>query len=339
MQAKCAFNDERTHFGHTWRFTAKTYCGYAPIMLMGTVLSWVLLNVTGGASLMRWIQTSFWNIWQFLGVSGFGMFQNFMYSGAAGAGEYLAVYNGPIWYIAAFIVGACIFYAILVKSEKVAVFVVCPIMFMSSNVWLNQWLNDAAAEVEYGITTLLPMDVVRLWGPLALGIWGWYLGNALKNAKMSKGQENALGIAWLVVLVYCLVTAWTGYFGGMLNQDVLWMFVALVAIVNRDPLTRGLNIALHKFPLSKYFADLSSGLYIVHNPILMSLSATFIALGAGNLTKGGVFYEIVCVCAALIVVPVYRLLVKPLYGKLGNVLNIRGSVSVPAYYDNQTVAK
>ena len=333
QQAKGAFIDKRTHFTHTWRFTAKTYCSYAPLMMVGTVLAWLLINITSGANLMRWIQTFFWNIWQFLGVSGFGMFQNFMYSGAAGGSEFIAVYNGPIWYIAAFIVGACIFYSVLIRNEKAAVFVLCPIMFMSSNIWLNQWLNEAAAEVEHGITNFLPMDVVRLWGPLSLGIWGWYLGNALKNAKMTSKQENALGIAWLVVLLYCLITAWTGFFGGMLNQDILWMFVALVAIVNRDPVTRGINVALHKFPLSKYFADLSSGLYVVHNPILMSFSAAFIALAGGNLTKGGVFYEIVVVCSALLFIPVYRMLVKPLYGKLANLLNARGPVTVPAYYD------
>lgn len=36
LQRKGVFNDARGNFMHTWRFTAKTYCGYAPLMLFGT---------------------------------------------------------------------------------------------------------------------------------------------------------------------------------------------------------------------------------------------------------------------------------------------------------------
>ena len=163
QQAKGDFLDERKYFSQTWRFTAKTYCSYAPLMLFGTAVGWILTNIQAKATILDWIQTFVWNIWQFLGISGFGMFQNFLVEGTdTGALTYLHGYNGVLWYIAAFIVGCSIFYAILVKSEKIAIFVFSPIMFMASNTWLNQWLNPAGAEVEYGITTVIPLDVVRL---------------------------------------------------------------------------------------------------------------------------------------------------------------------------------
>lgn len=333
MQARGQFLDRRKHFMQTWRFTAKTYVAYAPLMLFGTALGWMLLNIRTHASLLDWIQSLWWNIWQFVGAAGFGMHQNFQYSGADGGAisQYLTFYNGPLWYISAFIVGACIYYAILIRNEKAAVFVVSPLLFMASNVWLNQWLDaETGAMVGYGITTFIPMDVVRLWGPLCLGIWGWYLGNAIKNAVMTKKQETLLGISWLVVFIYVIITTWTGYLGGMMNQDIAWGYVAMIALVNRDPITRGINNALQKFKPAKLFGDISAGLYVVHNPVLMTFSG--ICMTAFGLTKGGFVYLLIVVAFAVVFMVCNKFILKPVYGKLGKILHARDKVEVPEFY-------
>lgn len=328
MQAKGAFLDNRTHFTYTGRFAAKTYCGYAPLMLFGTTFGWILANAMAAAKPLEWFKTFMWNIWQFIGVSGFGMFQNYYNEGAQGA--YMAGYNGPTWYIAAFIAFGCVFYAILIRSERIAVFVVCPIMFAASNIWLNQWLDpETGSQITFGITTLLPQDVVRLWSPLALGVWGWYLADAIRKAKMTKNQETALGFVWLGLLVYALVTSWTGYFGGMLNQDVIWMLIAMFAIVKRDPITNGLNNIFKKFPLSKWFADFSAGLYLVHMPILLNFQKPFIE--KFGLQNASWFFELMCVCGAIMFVLINRYALKPMYGKLSKMLHARDAVT-PAIY-------
>ena len=324
QQAKGMFVDKRKHFGQTWRFTAKTYCSYAPLCLFGTAWGWILTNANARAAVMDWINTLVWNIWQFLGFHAAGMFQD-------NATAYVNNYCGPAWYIEAFIVGACIFYAILVRSERIAVFVVCPLMFMSSNIWLNQWLDpDTGAQLSYGITTLLPQDFVRLWGPLALGIWGWYIANAIKKASLSKKQEAAIGVSWVIVLAYLLITSWTGYLGGMLNQDILWMYVAMIVIIQKDPVTRGLNKVMHKFPLSKFFADFSGGLYLVHVPILLNFEGKFVE--AFGWQKASWFYELMCICGAVIFIICNKFILKPLYGKLSKLLHARDKVEVPAFY-------
>lgn len=320
MQRRGLFKDKRTHFMYTWRFTAKTYCSYAPLMLFGTAFGWILTNTRAGASIMDWINTFVWNIWQFLGVSGFGMFET-------NASKYVTVYFGAGWYIAAFIVFACVFYAILIRSEKAAVFIFCPVMFMMSNIWLNQWLDpETGAQTLFGITTLLPQDVVRLWGPLALGIWGWYAVDALKRAKLTKHQENGIAIVWVLVFAYCLITSWTGYLGGMLNQDVAWMIVAGLALAGRDPVTRWLDDKLQRFPLSRYFADFSAGLYIVHLPIVSNLCFDLIDI-FGMVTAPWVF-ELICIGCALIYMVVNAFVLKPLYGKLSHLLKAREPVVI-----------
>lgn len=321
-QAKGAFNDPRTHFTHTWRFTAKTYCSYAPLVLFGWTWGWILSNVGAKSTLSFWFNTLVWNIFSFLGFHGFGMYQS-MYD-ASTVSQYVQVYCGPAWYIEAFIVGACIFYAILVRSERIAVFVWCPLMFMMSNIWLNRWLDPAGNQTLMGITEFLPQDYVRLWGPLALGIWGWYIADALRKANLSKAQENGLAVAWVAALVYALVTSWTGYFGGMLHQDVVWMFIALIVIVQKDPATRGLNALMHKFPLAKYFADFSGGLYLVHLPILVNYEFKLVEMFGWG--KASLVYELICCCGAIIFMICNALILKPMYGKLSKVLHARDKV-------------
>lgn len=265
-----------------------------------------------------------WNIWQFLGVSSFGMFQDQV---NYGTGVQVATYNGPAWYIAAFMAFCCVFYAILMHSETLAVYVFCPVMFMMSNMWLNRWLDpETGAQITYGITEFLPQDVVRLWGPLALGIWGWYAIEALKNAKLTKKQENGLGVLFVALLAFVLFTSWYGYFGGMLNQDVLWMLVAGLAIALKDPVTKGLNDKLQNFPLSKHFADFSAGLYLVHAPLLTPVGSVLIE--RFGLTTAPWLFELCCIAGALFFMVCNTFLLKPAYGKLSKVLNARGPVIV-----------
>lgn len=45
---------------------------------------------------------------------------------------------------------------------------------------------------------------------------------------------------------------------------------------------------------------------------LIRVIAAFIAMAGGNLTRGGIIYEVIVVASALIFVPIYRLLIKPL---------------------------
>ena len=325
-QAKGTFDNPNTHFMHTWRFTAKTYCSYAPLVLFGTTFGWVLTNAAAKARIADWINTFVWNIFNFLGFQAFGIFQD-------NATAYVTAFDGPLWYIEAFIVGACIFYAILVRSERLAVFGFCPIMFMLSNVWLNNWLDlNTGAQINSGITLLLPRDFVRLWGPLALGIWGWYLANAIKNANLTKGQEKAIGISWLIVLAYALITSWTGYMGGMIHQDIVWMYVALVAIIQKDPVTRGLNSFLQKLHISKLFADFSAGLYLVHLPICAAFEFTLV--GIFGWQNASYVYIGLCFLGAVLFMILNKLVLKPLYGKLAKVLHARDAVVAPAYVSN-----
>ncbi|MCR5299580.1 MAG: acyltransferase [Erysipelotrichaceae bacterium] len=315
-QAKGAFNDPRTHFTHTWRFTAKTYCAYAPLVLFGVTFGFILTNIQNKTPAIDWLNNFVWNIFQFAGFHAFGMWQD-------NATVYVNNYCPVAWYIEAFIVGACIFYAILVHSERVAVFVWCPLLFMMSNIWLNRWLVDGV-QTTIGITDFLPQDYVRLWGPLALGIWGWYIVDAIKKADLSEGACKALGVAWLVALAYALVTSWTGYFGGMLHQDVVWMFIAMIVIAQRDPVTRGLNAVMHKFPLAKYFGDFSGGMYLVHQPILFFIEFAFAE--KFGWTAASWMYEGLCCCGAILFIIVNNLLLKPMYGKLSKVLHARDKV-------------
>ena len=194
-----------------------------------------------------------------------------------------------------------------------------------SNVWLDNsaWWSSLDTN---GIANLLPCDIVRLWGPLTWGIWGWYLVNAVKKSKLTRKGQNMLGAAFVVILAYALITSWTGYLGGMLNQDFVWMAIAAIILIERDPVTLTINKGLNKSPLSKYMADYSAGFYLIHQPIVVFVSPLIIEAVGGNLTVAGVVYMGIVAVASVGFVALLRLVLKPLYGRLGNALKLNTPV-------------
>ena len=331
LQRKGAFGGG--HDGEqVYRFTANTYVKWAPLMLIGVTSHWIMANSHAGSDFMTWVNTLVWNIWQFVGISGFGMLQR-----VTANSQYITTYAAQLWYVAAYIAFCCFFYCIFVKDEKVAVFIVCPLALALANVSLDSpswWANDPTMLT--GIELLVPSDIVRLWGPLAYGIWGWYLVDAVKRSKLSKGIENGLGIAFLVLLAYALVTTWTGYLGGMLNQDFVWMAVACICLIQRDPVTRAINNFVDKLPFKNYLADISAGFYIMHEQILLVYGVDFAEMAGGSYGKGGLIYLGVCVVAAILATLLLRVVLRPLYGKLGNALKLNRPVG--QMFDDQVSA-
>lgn len=323
QQAKGAFENKKGHLGEIWRYSAKSWVSMAPMMLVGTGLGWFLNNFKAQSPLKTWFNTFVWNIWQFLGVSGFGMF----YQLPAGTQvDVTTRYNAVLWYIAAFIVGCGIFYALLIASEKITVWVVCPLMFMLLNVWADVWLLDTGAQSQFGITTLLPRDFCRFWGVACFGVWGWYAVDYLrKKAPVGSKAAKKVMVVLLVFLAYALITSWTGYFGGMLNQDVVWMVIAALVIANIDPFTRGINTGLQKFPLSQYMGEFSAGLYLCHYPILANYWQEII--DAVGLQSAGWVYILILVGASIVYVILNRLVLKPVYRKIGEMI---GAYDKPA---------
>lgn len=303
-----------------YRYTAKTYISYAPLMLFSTALGWILANWQAGSTLKHWIDTLVWNIWQFVGLSGFGMHQRL-----SAPTDVINIYAPQCWYIAAFMVFCCVWYCVFVISEKAAIFILCPVMLAMSHVWLDNsaWWSSLDTN---GIANLLPCDIVRLWGPLTWGIWGWYLVNAVKKSKLTQKGRNMLSVAFVALLAYALITTWTGYLGGMLNQDFIWMGVAAIVLIQRDPITVGINKALQKFPLAKYMADYASGFYLIHQPIVVFVSPLIVQAAGGNPGVAGAIYLGIVAVTSIPFVAFLRLVLKPLYGRLGKALKLNRPV-------------
>ena len=321
QQANGMYDTTEKRFSGVWKYTAKTYCSYLPLFLFGSAVGFIVYGCACSFlygqnwSVMDWIQTFFWNIWKFLGVDGFGMFQN-------GSSMYVATFFATGWYIFGFIAWACVFYAILVKSERAAVYIWCPVAFAVSTIWLNEWLNlETASQTMQGIAYLVPQNIVRFWGPASFGVWGWYLVDAIKKADLSAKTEKILGALFVVSFVYVLVTSWTGYLGGMANQDAMWMIVAMFCLAQKDPVTRGINNFFQKLKISRYMADFSTGLYLCH--VDLAIFVFPVIAPAIGIQKGAYIYHAITLVLALLYIVLAKFILKPLGNKLAVAVHAR----------------
>lgn len=171
-------------------------------------------------------------------------------------------YNSPMWYLSAMIVFAPIVYILFMKSELAGI-VASIIIFTCGNAWFaigNRNTVDPASLLFLGRCAM------RLLTPMMLGIWGYYLAEYLKKAKLSDKARNVItgigvfGVAWFIFMMVCG--------SGYIMMDYANFIILTVLLSGQGKISPVLNKFLAKVPGIKNFAYIGLGLYALHTPLL-----------------------------------------------------------------------
>lgn len=175
-------------------------------------------------------------------------------------------WNSPLWYMLAIIVLMPAMYAIFMKSEKIGLFVVAPMLYMAHNVTYSFVTSESVWQAA-GVDS----SWIRLGGPVALGIFGWYFVDWIKKQEFSKKGQILYNIFAGLSLVIFLYVFKVGV-GGFQIYDIAMALFAIFVLAGKDVITTSINKVCLKIPGKKFWGMASVGMYVLHYPVLESIS-------------------------------------------------------------------
>lgn len=255
------------------RYFAKTYAGYWPFILFGISFGFIFWHVfipkPGINNLGAIISNFLTGLPQFLGIFDFGGYEfsrgiyyneittvaNVTNNFAESTAQCLIRWNGPLWYMFAIIVCLPAFYAILIKSESLAVGVVAPTLFIVYNYF---------GTVNSGFRS----DIFFFIGPSMLGVWGWYFVDWLKRTNLTAKARRLLNLLFVVTIFLILYNMFTNV-GGMVSMDLTTAFLGVLILAQKDSISIGLNKLCGRIPLINFAGTAAVGIYVLHFPICL----------------------------------------------------------------------
>lgn len=314
MQRKGVFGKGHD-FEICWRYTAKNYLAYAPLIFVAVSITYVVFNILNGSSFNVWVDTFVWDIWEFFGFkSGF----NFVAAGDApllwGMGGELVEgtpYNfvNVTWYMSAIICFASVFFVMLMSSEKIAVFGIFPVLFAICMYTNNHILDGSGVLIQF-----FGNGSTRLWGPAIAGMWAWYGIDVIKRIDLSKKARNIMGWCAMLATVSFIYFNIVGNYGGMLNNDLHFIIVAIFTLINKDWFTQGVNKVLSKIPFIGEIQNFGLGIFFAHWSLIMILMRLY--LPTHDLKSNTIVFVVACLACGVVWVIINKLVVAPLQKKL-----------------------
>ncbi len=261
------------------RYWARNYAAYWPYVGFGTL--WAILFTYAmipplRTDFMAFITNLLTSVPQLLGVAAVGMgadgwvgyadslqglarlTENFTISPRTA----LVAWNGPLWYMFALIVIMGLVYFIFMKSETFGIYGFCPLML---SIYYASFCapNDV---INAGWGRVLDHSILRLCGPMAWGILGWYVTDWLKKQEFSKKGKaaiTAIAVFGFAAHLFERIFAVGGFVGADWTIAVFLVFV----LAQKDYFTVALNKFCSHIPGLKFAGPVALGMYIMHYPI------------------------------------------------------------------------
>ena len=266
-----------------YRYTAKNYIAYVPLCMFAVLTGFIVNNVINGSDLGVWLDTGAWGIFEFFGLGQLGFpGTSLPYNGANEiihtGGELLrnTPYNlgGITWYPSAIIVFAPMFFLAFMKSEKVTVFAILPVTLVASFLQAGTWFLSMGHNY-VGLNGFLGGSFGRIFLLAIIGMWSWYLVDALKKVSFSKKASFLLGLFNMVLFISMFYFNRVGFYGGMFNMDLHIIIIVILFLINRDWFTNAINKIFSKLPLRNSFGGMSLGILVTHIPMVVVCGAVF----------------------------------------------------------------
>lgn len=256
-----------------WRYWGKTYSSYWPYVLTSTLPSLLGTLIIFRVPLKDWFFHFANMLPEMLGFGEFGLTvpQEWMtvVKHLFVDPEWTPSITQPwmlgsqVWYLSTLICYAVALMLIFFISEKIALFGAGPyflMMFFKTN-WDLSPMSDPVV-----------WNINRMFGPMFIGIYAWYLIDYLHHHSITKNVQRAINIGAVLSFAGYIYwrTMWTT--ATFVEADTMWCLVCFFTLLNMDFFTKGINKFLGKISfVSKHFASVGMGVFSFHYLIMNTI--------------------------------------------------------------------
>lgn len=325
-----------------FKYWAQNFASYMPYNMWGVMFGFVGISAVF-PSLWKNNPLSILNQFLYTLPQALGFIQVYNYSAGGTAvttsnvfraTDALTNYNGAmidwnmaLWYMSVLICFAFLTFAALVKSETFGLLVWTPAHFVL--------FCSVFSVHDVGVMPINLAHYLRMVGPMALGIWGWYITDYLKKMEKTKKTKiifTILSVTSFALFIYWIVTAFWGYLG----PEIPMMILISIAFSESDYFTVGINRFLSKFRISKHFAGIALCAYLHHSPIIQGISCYMQKYPDGNIFQNfsnAQFLFLVLGACVVLYIPFYfidKKLLKRLGAFVLKITKAKEPVVIPA---------
>ncbi len=224
--------EKKTKDISTFKYVREQLVNYYPTILLGVLLVFVVRVAIGNPGIVRIPTLVVNSLMELLGLSQFGLVGYSLIPStealnvAMSSGSINVLWNEPLSYLSAMIIGGMILFYVLSKNEELFKTIVCPLVILIGYSTLG--LIDSYISVAPSIFNL-SSSLVRCFAGLALGSLLFYVVKYFKSKKYNKYNRLLLTLINLLFIVYFV---WSFIYGNDWNELLNILFIMPFMFIN-----------------------------------------------------------------------------------------------------------
>ncbi len=254
-----------------WKYTGKRFKALYPTIFMGVLFAFIVRNAISGTKITEIFGVFMDSIWEFLGISQIG---------AVGLLELTTVtvehtlgtsqlWNGPLWYLSALIVGGLILYYILSKSEDFFTGLFAPLFIVLT------YASAGLTEIGWDRTSVnaigFPNGLARVMAGMCIGMLIYYVVEYLRKKKFSERMRMAFSLIHVIIGIFLLYTVYAGITWSEFTNGIVILLFTIVLLTNKDYISALYN----KSSVCNFLGRLSLYYYAAHVVIVFLIAYIF----------------------------------------------------------------
>ncbi len=196
--------------------------------------------------------------------------------------------NGPAWTVSSIFLVGCAFWCFLYTEKRRFLNLILPITLIIG-FGMTVHLESGSHEKWMGITTA---GTMRAWNLMGLGYYCYLLSKHIRVLRLNTAGRVALTAAELVchmVALWCMEYRSTS--GFRWTSEFMFSIAAAISFSGQG----FIGDWLRRFPLSKYLADFSLAVYLVHRPLMRLFEKLY---GADIFTEKWLYLAVLLLASA-----------------------------------------
>lgn len=301
-------NKEEMPAKQAWKYAGGRFKALYPALFIGVLLAFIVRNVINGTKITQIFGVFMDSIWEFLGISQIGAvglleLKSITFDVTLGVSQ---LWNGPLWYISALIIGGLILYYVVSKSEDFFTGFFAPVFVILT--YASVGLTDAGWDRTMVNAIGFPNGLARVMAGMCLGMLMYYVVEYFRKKKFNEVMTMAFSLLHIAITIFFLYTIYAGITWSEFTNGIILFVFCVVLLTNKDYI----SVLYNKSEVCNFLGRLSLYYYAVHIVFVFLLAYLFPEM---SYHASIIFNILFTSCTAFIVMCIDDYIITPIFKK------------------------
>lgn len=301
-------NKDEAPSKQAWKYAGGRFKALYPALFIGVLLAFIVRNAINGTKITQIFGVFMDSIWEFLGISQIGAvglleLKSISFDVTLGVSQ---LWNGPLWYISALIVGSLILYYVVSKSEDFFTGFFAPVFVILT--YASAGLTDMGWDRTMVNAIGFPNGLARVMAGMCLGMLMYYVVEYFRKKKFNEVMTMAFSLLHIGIAIFFIYTIYAGITWSEFTNGIILFVFCVVLLTNKDYI----SVLYNKSGVCNFLGRLSLYYYAVHIVFVFLLAYLFPEM---SYQASIVFNILFTTCTAFIVMCIDDYVITPIFRK------------------------